>query len=152
MGAFLGEIAEAEACVAELDGRLQANAPNEDEDGDEVEDHTEGISEAEEKILKRELTAAKKALKALHRTFGERLEAARTALDADEARALALRILKTDLQNELRRYVAAHRQKVVAAIENEWDKYRVTLRNIEGERDGAKARLDGFLSELGYGA
>jgi type I restriction enzyme M protein len=47
--------------------------------------------------------------------------------------------------------LTAHRQKAVAAVENEWDKYRVTLRHIDGERDAAKARLDGFLEELGYG-
>ena len=28
--------------------------------------------------------------------------------------------------------------------------YRVTLRDIEQERDEAKARLDGFMRELGY--
>ena len=35
-------------------------------------------------------------------------------------------------------------------MESWWCKYRVTLRDIEGERDGAKAKLDGFLEELGY--
>jgi type I restriction enzyme M protein len=39
---------------------------------------------------------------------------------------------------------------VVEAVENWWGKYRVTLRDIEGERDAAKGRLDGFLAELGY--
>ncbi len=37
-----------------------------------------------------------------------------------------------------------------SAFENWWDKYRVTLRDIEEERDAAKGRLDGFLEELGY--
>ena len=39
---------------------------------------------------------------------------------------------------------------MVAAIENAWDKYRVTLLDGEADRDAAKARLDGFLKELGY--
>ena len=47
-------------------------------------------------------------------------------------------------------YIAAHRQKVVAAVENEWDKYRVTMRDIEEARDAAKVRLDTFLRDLGY--
>ena len=72
-------------------------------------------------------------------------------LGADEVRELVLGILRGDLERELDRYVAAHRQRVVAAVEGEWDKYRVTLRDIEGERDAAKAGLDGFLKELGYG-
>ena len=63
---------------------------------------------------------------------------------------LVLSILKADLEKELDRYVAAHRQKVVAAVENEWDKYRMTLRDIELERDAVKGRLDGFLKELDY--
>jgi type I restriction enzyme M protein len=151
MGDFLGQIAEAEARVAELDGRRQANAPAEAGDDEEVEDDAERLSEAEEKELKRQLTAAKKTLKALHKTFAEGLEKARAVLEADEVRQLVLGILKIELAKELDRYVSAHRQKVVAAVENEWDKYRVTLRDIEGERDAAKARLDGFLKELGYG-
>jgi len=40
----------------------------------------------------------------------------------------------------------------VGVVENLWDKYRGTLRDIEGEWDAAKVRLDGFLKELGYGA
>jgi type I restriction enzyme M protein len=151
MGDFLGQIAEAEARVAELDGRLQANAPAEGEDGEEVEDDAERLSEAEEKELKRDLAAAKKALKALHKTFAERIEKARAALGPDDVQGLVLRILKGELEKELDRYVAAHRQRVVAAVENWWDKYRVTLRDIERDRDAAKARLDGFLKELGYG-
>lgn len=150
MGDFLGQIADAEARVAELEGRLQANAPAEAEDGDEVEDDAERLSDAEEKELKRQLTAAKKTLKALHKTFAERIEQARIALGTDAVRELVLDILKADLGKELARYVAAHRQKVIAAVENGWDKYRVTLRDSEGERDEAKARLDGFLKELGY--
>ena len=56
----------------------------------------------------------------------------------------------SDLVAELGRRVVTHRQAVVAAVENWWSKYRVTLRDIEGSRDGAKRRLDGFLRELGY--
>jgi type I restriction enzyme M protein len=56
MGDFLGEIEKAEAKVAELDGRLQANAPAEEEEGEEAEDEGERLSEAEVKELKRELT------------------------------------------------------------------------------------------------
>ena len=58
--------------------------------------------------------------------------------------------MKADVEKELDRYVAAHKQQVIAAVENVWDKYRVTLRNIESDRGGAKARLDGLLKELGY--
>jgi type I restriction enzyme M protein len=150
MQSFLGQITEAEARVAELDGRLQANAPAEGEDAEESQDDSERLSEAEERELKRELTAAKKTLKALHKTFAERLEDAHASLPPDAIQTLVLDILKADLEKELTRYVTTHRQRLIASLENLWDKYKVTLRDIEGQRDAAKARLDGFLKELGY--
>ena len=78
------------------------------------------------------------------------MDAEQAEVDAEQAEALVLDILKADLRRELDRRVLAHRQAVVAAVESWWRKYRVTLRDIEGERDAAKARLDGFLGELGY--
>jgi type I restriction enzyme M protein len=48
------------------------------------------------------------------------------------------------------RYVAAQRKDIVAAFENWWDKYRVTLTEIEGKRDAAAQALEGFLKGLGY--
>lgn len=149
MGDFLGQIAEAEARVAELDGRVQANAPVETEDGEEADDG-ERLSDAEEKELKRQLTAAKKTLKVLHKTFAERIEQARIALGTDAVRELVLGILKADLGKELSRYVDAHRHEMIAAVENVWDKYRVTLRSVEGQRGAAKSRLEGLLKELGF--
>jgi type I restriction enzyme M protein len=151
MGIFLGQIADAETRVAELDGRLHVNAQAEREDDEVIEDDAERLSDAEEEELKRQLTAAKKTLKALHKAFAERIEHARVALGTDAVRELVVGILKADLEKELDRHVAAHRQKMIAAVENEWDKYRVTLRDIEVEREAAKTRLDRFVKELGYG-
>jgi type I restriction enzyme M protein len=51
----------------------------------------------------------------------------------------------------LESYVIAHRQEVIAAVENWWDKYWVTLRDIEGEREKAVVALSEFSRELGYG-
>ena len=47
-------------------------------------------------------------------------------------------------------YVNENRRQLIAALENWWDKYRTTLRDIEAERDEARAELEGFLKELGY--
>jgi hypothetical protein len=58
--------------------------------------------------------------------------------------------MQDDLAAQLERYVTAHRQQVIAAVENWWDKYRVTLRAIETERDAAVSRLEVFMRELGY--
>ena len=47
-------------------------------------------------------------------------------------------------------YVTAHRQQIIAALENWWDKYAVPLHQIEAERDAATTKLAGFLKDLGY--
>ncbi|GAB4371089.1 MAG: hypothetical protein Kow00121_12300 [Elainellaceae cyanobacterium] len=51
---------------------------------------------------------------------------------------------------ELERYGVMHRQQGIAAVENWWDKYRVTLRDIETAQDVAAKQLDEFLKGLGY--
>ncbi len=149
MPEFLAEIAEVEGQVAELDGTIKSATASNDED-EEAEDSEEALSDAEVKVLKSKLGAAKKKLKALQTTFAERLEAAQGEVDAAKAQELVLALLKADLERELDRRVNAHRQLIVSVVENWWSKYRVTLRDIEGERDAAKAKLDGFLKELGY--
>ena len=136
--------------MAELDGTLKAaTAPGDDEEEGEGNGE-EALSASEIKALKQKLSAAKSKLKALQKGFADRLEDAQAGLDANQAQALVLGILKGDLSRELDRRVAAHRQALVAAVEGWWGKYRVTLRAIEGQRDAAKGRLDGFLKELGY--
>ena len=66
------------------------------------------------------------------------------------AAELLLTILHNDMQAILERYIAAQRKQIVAAFENWWDKYRVTLTEIERERDAAAAALRGFVHGLGY--
>jgi len=150
---FLGEIAEAEGRVAELDGTIKAaTASGDDEDGEGEADEEEGLTEAEIKALKKDLSAAKTRLKGLIRGFEDRLEEAQAELSPEQAEALVLAILRDDLQQELERRVVAHRQNLVGVVESWWDKYRVTLQEIEGERGSAQERLDGFLRELGYAA
>lgn len=144
---FLEAIAEAEARRAELEGQITEAKGSEDEEDDESE---ERLSEAEVKELKRQLTAARKSLKALHSEVLKRLEKARARLSEAECADLALDLFHADLDAQLDRAVAARRRQVVAAVENWWDKYRVPLRELESERDEAVGRLEGFLRELGY--
>jgi hypothetical protein len=96
------------------------------------------------------LKAAKKELKDLQREFLMRLNEAREALSKEDCRDLVLDILKEKLESALNSYVAEHRQLVVAAVENCWDKYRVTLKDIEKARELAVSRLDSNLKALGY--
>ncbi len=150
--AYLGELAAAEAHKAELEGRLAAAAKPGGEEGDEAapEEDEETLSEAEIRTLKRDLASAKTALKARKAELVRRLGEARARLSPDDAQRLVLDIACDELAAQLERYVAAHRQQIVAAVENWWDKYHVPLQAIEAERDTAAARLAEFVQGLGY--
>jgi len=101
-------------------------------------------------VLKKELSDVKKTLAKLKAELVKRMDKARAALTSEECQMLVLDIAKEDLDAQLKRYVTAHRQLVVAAVENWWDKYQVTLKEIEAERDEAARRLNEFLKGLGY--
>jgi type I restriction enzyme M protein len=152
---FVGEQTELDATKAELTATIKG-ASDDDEESDngagEDEESEEQLSEEELAALKKQLAATKKALKAKQDAFTHRLIEARTALHESTARDLVLGILRSDLDTILARYVAAQRHGMVGAFENWWAKYRVTLTNIEGERNAASETLRGFLGGLGYGA
>lgn len=146
---YLEDISELEAKKAELDATIKSANKSAADDEDE-ESEEEGISEEELKAHKSDLKAVKKKLKTLNDNFKKRLTAAREALDEPAALALVTEILRSQLDDILQRYVADHRQQIVAAFEGWWDKYRVTLTSIETERDAAAGKLREFLGGLGY--
>jgi type I restriction enzyme M protein len=102
------------------------------------------------RAIKDRLAAARVTLRALKKGFVERLEAARASLDDGACRELVLIIHREALHDRLAvarmREVAA----VAAGLERLWDKYRVSLTEIEAARTAATDRLSGFLKELGY--
>lgn len=154
MAEFVEALAELEARKVELDSQIKAATPDKGagEDGDEAEagDDEPAVDEVQLKEWKRQLNALKKDIKAQEQGFAQRLDAAVDALDEAGAATLLLAILRSDMQVILERYISTQRQQVVAAFENWWDKYRVTMADIERERDAATAELHGFLRGLGY--
>jgi type I restriction enzyme M protein len=140
LDALAARDAELKAQVAEVK-RLQED---DDADPDEVptdEDLT---------TMRRERRRVRKERRELQQAFMERLEAARAEVDADQARALVLAIERERLEAELARYATEKQQALVEILETLWDKYHVSLRELEAERDAAVARLEGFVRELGY--
>ncbi|WP_324751202.1 class I SAM-dependent DNA methyltransferase [Sphingomonas sp. LY54] len=152
MSGFVDEFAELEAKKAELEAKVKAAVPQKDadEETDEEIDEEEPVDEAQIRAWKKELTGAKKRLKAKRESFAARLGADVDALDEPTAAELMLTILHHDMSAILDRYVAAQRKQVIAAFENWWDKYKVTLREIKDQQDGATNTLARCLKELGY--
>ncbi|PEN12964.1 restriction endonuclease subunit M [Longibacter salinarum] len=106
--------------------------------------------QAQYKAIKAEIKEAKKTVKQLRGELLERLEAARKALDTEAEQVLVLTVARTVLADELSSYVDVHRQRVVAAFETWWDKYRTTMQDIKARREQTTAKLDGYLDAMGY--
>lgn len=149
MGTFVTQIAELEAEKAELDAKIKA-ATAKPEEGEEEEDDTDPVDEKQIKAWKKELAEVKKTLKAKKDQFTAELNKGVDDLTEERAAELLLKILHDDMQKILTRYIAAQRGQIVTAFENWWDKYRVTLTEIEGARAQATDKLAEFLNGLGY--
>jgi type I restriction enzyme M protein len=161
MSDFVEAINELESKKAELDSQIKAADPKsakdaegevgaEATDEDEDEDDENATTEAQLKAWKKELAAVKKQLKTKQESFAVHINAAVDGLSPEQAAELLLTILHNDMKAIVERYIAAQRKSIVSAFENWWDKYRVTLTEIEGNRDAATKALQGFLKGLGY--
>ena len=144
---YLEEIEEHEARLAEIEAALQAASTVEDDEDAEDE---EGLSPEEEKALKKERTEARKTVKKLRKTFADRLEAATDDLGNDDAERMVLDLLRADLETIVERRVVERRRAIVAIVERWWEKYRVSLKELEIEREEAGIRLWDYLEGLGY--
>ena len=67
-----------------------------------------------------------------------------------EARQLILQKLYDIAQAELTRYLNAERRILLAALENLWDKYAVSSRQLEAQRSQTLTELNQFLVKLSY--
>ena len=153
MSDFVDEIAELESMKAELESQIKAATPNQDEeDGAEAseDDDENTVSETQLKAWKKELAELKKRLKAHKESFANQLNEAVDGLSPDEAKELLLAILHDDMHGIVERYMAQQRRQIVSVFENWWDKYKVTLTEIEQSRDDAAKVLQGYLKGLGY--
>jgi type I restriction enzyme M protein len=145
MPEYLEALSELRARKVELTAAINAS-----EAGDDEGDSDEGLSDAELQDLRSELKMLNGHLKEREGNFTQRLLEARAALDRDAARELGLGILRADLDAILERYVSDRRHQLVGIFESWWDKYRVTLMEIEAQRDFAADKLQSFIEGLGY--
>ncbi|MBU0541269.1 MAG: type I restriction-modification system subunit M [Gammaproteobacteria bacterium] len=158
MSDFVEAITELETKKAELDSQIKAASPKdaEGEDGEAAEaaenvaDEDSAVDVAQLTAWKKELAAVKKQLTAKSDSFKQHIDAAVDGLTPEAAAELLLTILHNDMSAIVERYIAAQRKQIVTTFENWWDKYRVTLTEIESKRDDAAKALHVFLKGLRY--
>jgi len=109
--------------------------------------------DSSEKADKRKIAALKKDKAVLEaRLAGTEgiLDAIGGQMSEEEARRLILKKLYDLIHEELKRYLNAEKRELIQMVENLWDKYAVSLRELEKERSETLKTLDGFLRGLGY--
>lgn len=105
---------------------------------------------ARHKRLEDEAKKLKAEIRATEKSRDDLVEAAREKIGRDEARTIIVERLGKLLVGSYRQYLRADQRAAVTAIENLWDKYAVTAKQIEAARDAAAAKLREYLVELGY--
>ncbi len=105
---------------------------------------------AAHKALEDEAKALKSAIRSTDKKQEELVDAARAKISRDEARQVIVERLGRLLLESYRAYLRADQRACIAAIENLWNKYAVTAKEIEAERDAASKQLREFLVGLGY--
>ncbi len=147
---YLEAIEEAQAERTDREATIKGVAESSDGDADDDTNVVDGLTPAELAALKKDLAAAKKRVKGLEQQFVTKLTEARSQLSPGNEQALVLGIVRTDLSDHLDNYVGKHRRSLVGELENWWDKYAITLRALDAERDAAEQRIDAFVAALGY--
>lgn len=102
------------------------------------------------KALEDEAKALKAAIKSTAAMKDELVAQARLKISNDEARQVIIERLGKLLYESYRQYIRADQRACIASVENLWNKYAVTAKQIEAERDEAAKALQEFLVELGY--
>ncbi|MEZ8947919.1 N-6 DNA methylase [Vibrio sp. 10N.247.311.18] len=158
---FLSDLQNLQQEKTELDGSIKAltaRLPKDGADEDSDEGESTEILSAEEiiriekqlKTQKSQRTKVTRNLKVKTEAFESELNTKVDALGTDAAAQLILNILYQDMLKIVERYLATERQQLITTIENWWDKYQVTLTQIESSRNNAAKSLNGYLVGLGY--
>ena len=100
--------------------------------------------------LDAELKKLKANIREVEKQKDEMIAAARAKISEDEAKSLILERFRKLLTEQFDGYLRQYQRSFIAAVENLWQKYAVTTKQILAERDREAAQLDAFLKELGY--
>ena len=102
------------------------------------------------KALEDEVKTLRASIRSIENNRDELVQSAREKISTDEARTVIIERLRKLLMEIYETYLRADQRACVRAIENLWEKYAVTAKEIETARDAAAQELQAFLVELGY--
>lgn len=134
--------------MADLEEKKEAVSARIEEERAEAEANEEEYSAP--KQYKDEIKATDKALKAKKEALEAKIGAWRENCTNEQVKALVELEWKQKMVDYVEKYFKRERQALVAIFENLFDKYRVSAKEIENERDASSDRLSAFLKELGY--
>jgi type I restriction enzyme M protein len=122
---------------------------------DEIEELSNSLTadDAAEKKRQKEITALvndKETQEAKIVRLENELAEIGGQITAQQAKELILEKLFDFINNELQRYLNAEKRALIFVFEKLWDKYAVSARMIEQEREATINELDSFLTKLGY--
>lgn len=109
--------------------------------------------DANNKAEKKKINALQKDKKALENRIAETdtlLAEIGGQLTDKEAKHLILKKLYDIAGRELERYLNAEKRALIQGVEKLWDKYAVSSRELEQQREKTLEELNGFLKGLGY--
>mgnify|MGYP002634767487 FL=1 len=101
-------------------------------------------------VLDKELKSLKANIRQTEKKKDELVEAAREKITKEEAQTLILERFDRLLHDEFDGYIRQYQRSLIAAVENLYNKYAVTAKEILAERDEQAQQLNQFLVELGY--
>lgn len=105
---------------------------------------------AKHSALETELKTLKANIREAEKQKDELVAAARAKISQEDAKGLILERFQRLLHNQFDGYLRQYQRAFIAAVENLWQKYAVTTKQILADRDREAAQLDAFLKELGY--
>lgn len=126
--------AETNELIQQVVAQLAALDPNQKEDKKQFNALTKDKAALEQRLAK---------VDGLMAEIGEQLTAA-------EAKTLILQKLYDWVKEQLTRYLNAAKRTLIALVEKLWDKYAVSSRELETEREDTLKGLSDYLSKLGY--
>ncbi|MCH8913151.1 MAG: SAM-dependent DNA methyltransferase, partial [Planctomycetes bacterium] len=102
------------------------------------------------KRIKDNLSTARATYRELTAKFVAELKTRCDSMDGDPKQALVMELFAQDIASGLDDAISAKRRMLVRLIESLWDKYAVTMVEIQEDREELQKTLAGTLEELGY--